>query len=145
MSFPLEWQRKYRFIVITYFAVSSQSGKSLQTMSCKRFRVGQLFNCYKGLWRYRATSLCIQHCHKFKPSLALKLQRNYILSWRGQLKMQMRGKHNPLPTQNCLFRSRSFSTATLSGCAVPRDLAECRTEPMGRRLSLHVRNCCSEW
>lgn len=36
MSFPLGWQRKYRFIVITYFAVSSQSGRSLQTMSCKK-------------------------------------------------------------------------------------------------------------
>lgn len=114
-------------------------------MSCKRFRAGRLFSCYKALWKYRATSLCIQHCHKFKSSFALKLRRNHILSWRAQLKMQMRGKHNPLPTQNCLFRRRSFSTAALSGCAVPGDLAECRSEPMGRRLSLDTRNYCSEW
>lgn len=123
MSFPLGWQRKHRFVVMIYFAVSSQPGRSLQTVSCKRFRVGRLFKCYKALWKYRVTSLCIQLCHKFTSSFALKLQRNCILSWGAQLKMPMGGStspsHSKLP-----FQKQEFLHCC-SKWVVPGPLAEC--------------------
>lgn len=69
----LGWDSRwaYRFIIITYFAVSSQSGKSLQTVSCKRFNMGRPFKCYTVLWKYKNASLYDMHHHQFKSSSAL--------------------------------------------------------------------------
>lgn len=55
----LDWDGRWahRFMTITYFAVSSQSGRGLQTVSCKRCGVGRIFKCCEVLWKYKAASL----------------------------------------------------------------------------------------
>lgn len=116
--------------------------EELQTVSCKRFRVGRLFKCYKALWKYRITSYAF--------NFAINSSPHFLWNCKGTAFCP--GEHNwkceaaqALPTQNCLFRSRSFFTAALSGLCCAWIPGRMHRVHMGRRLSLDMRNCCSEW
>lgn len=144
MSFPLGWQRKYRFLTITYLQFPLNLGGAYRL--CPSRGLG-----------WADSSSAIKPCestglHPYAYNFAINSRPHLLWNCKGTTFCP--GEHNrkckceetqPLPSQNCLSEAGNFFHCCSKWAVLCLETGRVQVWARGRRLSLAMRSCCSEW